>query len=147
MHSHFIRHMIATIAYRMTKVIQNVPQHYPTFSAGQGVRTPTEILHHISDVLLMAYRVLQPSEWVETPLGEWETEIERFYDILSRLDEAVAEGAQPHKLTWEEILQGPLSDAMTHIGQLATLRRLAGDPMPSESYLRSDIRIGQIRPC
>ncbi|MCL6600961.1 MAG: hypothetical protein K6T81_19830 [Alicyclobacillus macrosporangiidus] len=146
MDTHFMRHLLATIAYRATKVIENAPEHYPAFDAGQGVRTPVEILHHVWDVLLIAYRDLCGGERVEVPVADWGTEVERFYDVLSRLDEAVAGGAQPQKRSWEQILQGPLSDALTHIGQLATLRRLAGAPVPPESYLRARIQIGRIRP-
>lgn len=141
----FVRHFIATLAYRTTKVIQNVLDHYPALNVGGGVRTPIEILHHMSNVLLFAYGALQPSERLQIALADWETEVERFYDILSRLDEAVIQVSSLHRLTWEQLLQGPLSDAMTHVGQLAMLRRLAGDPIPGENFSRADIRIGQIR--
>jgi len=140
-----IRHFIATLAYRLTKVIQNVPDNYPALSIGAGIRTPVEILHHMSDVLLFAYRTLVLSEHTEIPLAAWEKEVERFYDALGRLDEAIASGTEPRKLSWEQMLQGPLSDAMTHVGQLAMLRRLAGDPIPSENFSQADIRIGVIR--
>lgn len=146
MDSQFVRHLIATIAYRTTKVILDVPEHYPTFEAGQGVRTPVEIMHHMSDVILMACRALQPSERVEVPLADWHTEVDRFYGVLNRLDEAVQGKSQPQTLTWEQILQGPLADALTHVGQLATIRRLAGAPMAGERYSRADISAGRIAP-
>lgn len=138
-----IRHLVATLAYRTTKVIQDAPDNYPIFSAGSGVRTPVEILHHMSDLLLFALRALQPVEKVEVPVSDWETEVGRFYDTLTRLDEAMAQGSNPHTLTWEQLLQGPLSDAMTHAGQLTLLRRLAGHPVAGENYSRADIRAGR----
>lgn len=141
-----IRHFIATLAYRATKVIRNVPENYPALSVGEGVRTPVEILHHMSDVLLFAYRTLVPGERIEIPLAAWETEVGRFHDALGRLDEAIVNGAEPRELSWEQLLQGPLSDAMTHVGQLAMLRRLAGDPIPGENFSRAEIQIGKVRP-
>lgn len=141
-----IRHFIATLGYRATKVIRNAPENYPALSVGEGVRTPVEILHHLSDVLLFAYRILVPSERIEIPLAAWETEVGRFYHALGRLDEAIVNGAEPRELSWEQLLQGPLSDAMTHVGQLAMLRRLAGDPVPGENFSRAEIQIGKVRP-
>ncbi len=34
--------------------------------------------------------------------------------------------SKPRGVTEEQLLQGPLSDAMAHVSQLLTLRRLAG---------------------
>lgn len=46
-------------------------------------------------------------------------------------------------VTLEELLHGPLSDVMTHAGQLALLRRLAGSPLPPERFIEATIRVGQ----
>ena len=146
MEKKLIRHFIATLAYRTTKVIREVPKAYPNLSVGSGIRMPVEILHHMSDVLLFAYKALVQSDRVEIPLAPWETEVERFYDVLGRLDEAIVSGAEPRELSWEQLLQGPLSDVMTHVGQLAMLRRLAGDPVPGENFSRAEIQIGKVRP-
>jgi hypothetical protein len=48
--------------------------------------------------------------------------------------------------TEEQLLQGPLADAMTHIGQLAILRRLASSPIPKESFDEAVIRPGDFSP-
>jgi hypothetical protein len=146
MNENLIRHLLATLAYRTTKAIREVPDGYSDLSIGADVRTPVEILHHMSDVLLFAYRALVRSERMEIALAAWETEVERFYDDLDRLDEAIACGIEPKELSWEQLLQGPLSDVMTHVGQLAMLRRLAGDPILGENFSRADIQIGNIRP-
>lgn len=139
-----IRHFLATLAYRTTNVIRQVPEGYPSLNMGARVRTPLAILHHMSDLILCAYRALVQSERMEIPLATWDTEVERFYDVLGRLDEAIASGSEPKNLSWEQLLQGPLSDAMTHVGQLAMMRRLAGDPIPGENFSQADIRIGVI---
>jgi hypothetical protein len=44
-------------------------------------------------------------------------------------------GTEFQGITAETMLQGPFSDAMTHVGQLAMLRRLAGSPVPPENFL------------
>ena len=143
---HFIRHLVATVAYRTTKVIENVPPDYPTFSIGEGVRTPIETLHHISNVLEMANAAFQEGSSTVVEMQSWEAEVARFYDVLKRLDEALAMDAKPRTMSWEQIVQGPLADALTHVGQLATLRRLAGNPVARESYIRANVTVGQIGP-
>lgn len=143
--NHLVRHLLSTLAYRARKVIEDAPAAYPEFSAGSGVCTPVELLHHISGVLSMADSALLATDRADFPLEDWRSEVKRFYDMLERIDHAIADGAQPQKLTWEQLVQGPLSDALTHIGQLATLRRLAGNPVARVSYTRADIQVGQIR--
>ncbi|WP_206886197.1 hypothetical protein [Alicyclobacillus mali (ex Roth et al. 2021)] len=140
-----IRHLLATIGYRASRVLNGVPDTFATFSAGEGVRTPVELVHHVGDVLLIVYRDLRGGEREELPAGPWREEVERLFRILEDVDQAIAQGAEPTKRSWEQLLQGPIADALTHIGQLATLRRLAGNPMPAESYLRAEVQVGHFR--
>ncbi len=44
----------------------------------------------------------------------------------------------------ERLFQGPIADALTHVGQIAFLRRLAGFPVRGENYARADITIGKV---
>jgi hypothetical protein len=46
----------------------------------------------------------------------------------------------------ERLLQGPFSDAMTHAGQLALLRRLAGAPVPPENFIVANIESNRLGP-
>lgn len=140
-----IRHLIAAVAYRASKVIEDTSSDFPTFEAGQGVRTPLVLLHHITTILGRAEDALTGKEHAKVEIADWPTEVNRFYALLERLDNAVANGAEPRGMTWEQILQGPIADALTHIGQLATLRRLAGEAMTRESYIQADIRAGRLR--
>ena len=75
----------------------------------------------------------------------WDDEVEHFYETLRRLDTSIARG-KPRKVTEEQLLQGPLSDAMTHVGQLSMLRRLTGSPIPSENFIFANIRVGGVGP-
>jgi len=140
-----LRHFIATLAYRGTKSIKNTPGHYPDFHAGKGVRTPREILAHISGVLTYAHSFFQHYDTPHLKIESWEKEVERFYDVLVKLDESLS-GKMPMGVTAEQLLQGPLLDAMTHVGQLALLRRLADDPVPAENFVCASIKIGQTGP-
>jgi hypothetical protein len=42
----------------------------------------------------------------------------------------------------ERLFQGPIADALTHVGQLAMLRRVAGSPAWSENYSVAKITAG-----
>ncbi|WP_209121364.1 hypothetical protein [Alkalihalobacillus sp. BA299] len=144
MESHLFRHYLATLSFRATIAIKNAPNHFHNFQAGKGVRTPVEILSHTSDVLTLAYSWFVDAERKKS-VGEWEEEVDRFYHLVEKLDHVIAQQL-PMKATNEQLLQGPLADAMTHIGQLVMLRRLADSPTERENYIKADIKVGEIRP-
>jgi hypothetical protein len=143
-----LRHFLATLAYRCRKVILGAPQNFGDFDAGHGVRKPSEILFHMSGVLLHVHSFLAPQESPRMPLGigSWEEEVGRFFRVLSELDKSLESGMQWSRRTEEQILQGPLADAMTHIGQLAMLRRIASSPIPKESFDEAAICLGDVSP-
>jgi hypothetical protein len=141
-----LRHFLATLAYRSRKIILGAPRNFGDFDAGHGVRTPREILSHMSGVLLHAHSFLGTRESDRASLGSWEEEVERFFQILSELDRSLECGTQWNGRTEEQILQGPLADAMTHVGQLAMLRRMASSAIPKESFDEAVIRPGDVFP-
>jgi hypothetical protein len=136
-----LRHYLAALAYRTQKALRDAPASFPDFRAAAGVRTPRELILHMTSVLGYAKTLYEGGSYTATPLPTLELEVARFHamlDDLWRLLErapADAELATPVRL-----LQGPLADAMTHAGQLALLRRIAGSPVPSENFLKADIR-------
>jgi hypothetical protein len=140
-----LRHFVASIAYHATKEIQDVPNSYPEFNAGQGVRTPRQILHHITGVLTYAHSFFEDYDTTYFESQPWEVEVNCFYDILHKLDKSFQEKS-PREVSEEQLLQGPLSDAMAHIGQLLMLRRLSGSPVPSENFIFADIMKGVVGP-
>jgi hypothetical protein len=141
-----MRHFLATLAYRCRKVILGAPKEFGNFDAGHGVRKPSEILSHMSGVLLHAHSFLAAQGSARMPLGTWEEEVGRFFRILSELDKSLKSGLQWNGRTEEQILQGPLADAMTHVGQLAMLRRMASSPIPKESFDEAAISPGDDSP-
>jgi hypothetical protein len=136
-----LRHLLATLSYRAAKVLAGVPPDFPARAFGDTTRTPVRIVAHMGD--LMAWGVtLARGEYVWTRGGgeDWDTEVTRFFDGLGELDRAMqslADGAL------EPLIQGPLADALTHVGQLALLRGMAGAPVRPESYARAEIVIGR----
>ena len=139
-----LRHFLATLAYRGRKAIAGAPAGFAHFDAGHGVRTPLEIVSHMSAVLTHAHSFLAPGETGMPQAGSWEQEVERLFQILSALDRSLELGVELQGRNQEQILQGPLADAMTHVGQLALLRRMASSPIPEESFDEAPIRIGEV---
>ncbi len=140
-----LRHFIASIAYRATKAMKNAPDTYPNLYIGKGVRTPIRILHHITGVLTYAHSFFEHYDTTYSDIKSWNEEVDEFYNILSKLDKSLKEDI-PSKVTKEQLLQGPLSDSMAHVGQLLMLRRMADSPVPSENFIFADIRKGEVGP-
>jgi hypothetical protein len=140
-----MRHFLASIAYHATKAIKNAPANYPELDVGRGVRTPKHILHHITGVLSYAHSFYEHYDTTYFEHMPWEEEVRHFYETLSRLDGSFREKG-PARVSEEQILQGPLSDTMAHVGQLLMLRRLADSPVPAENFLYADIRKGVVGP-
>ena len=140
-----LRHFLASIAYHASKAVRDAPPNYPELDVGMGVRTPRRILHHVTGVLCYAHSFYERYETTRFDHRPWGAEVDHFYETLRRLDASMAE-SKPRGVTEEQLLQGPLSDAMAHVGQLLTLRRLAGSPVPSENFMYADIRVGVVGP-
>ena len=139
-----LRHMVATVAYRGGKAVRDAPKSFATFSPDGSPRSPAKILAHIGDLYDWALTQAKGAEaWNEsTPLA-WEREVERFHATLQRFDDYLASDA-PLAATAETIFQGAIADSLTHVGQLAMLRRLAGARMKSENYSRAEIVPGRV---
>ncbi|SRR6266550_9281640 len=139
-----LRHTVATLAYRGGKAIANVPQDFAAFRAAETSRAAVEILAHIGDLLDWALRVAK-GEYVYKELAprSWEEDVTRFFAALEALDSYLASGAALG-YSAEKIFQGPIADALTHVGQIALLRRLAGAPVRGENYFKAEIVMGQV---
>ena len=143
--SEMLRHFLASIAYHATKAIENAPDEYPELHIGKGVRTPRQILHHMTGVLSYADSFYEHYDTTYFEHKPWEEEVAHFYETLSRLDGSIKE-RRPREISEEQLLQGPLSDSMAHAGQLLMLRRMADSPVPPENFIYADIRIGAVGP-
>ena len=139
-----LRHTVATLAYRGAKAVRGAPDSFASFKASETTRTPAQILAHIGDLLDWALSIALGKEvWHNAEPLQWNDEIDRFHSTLARFDEYLASDGEL-SATCERIFQGPIADALTHVGQLAMLRRLAGEPIKGENYSRAKIESGRV---
>jgi hypothetical protein len=139
-----LRHLVATLAYRAAKVLRDVPAGFAEFSVGPKARVPVQIVAHMADLMGWAVRMAEGEYlWRAEGTSDWDTEIRRFFDGLAALDRILASGAPPGNAP-ELLIQGPLADALTHVGQLAMLRGAAGASVRPESYARAEIVVGRV---
>lgn len=137
-----LRHTLATIAYRGGKTVRNAPAEFAEFN-GAG-RTPGQILAHIGDLLDWALSMADGSrQWHDSKPQSWDEEVKRFFASLKKFDDFLATD-QPMRAPAEKLFQGPIADALTHVGQLAMMRRLAGSPIVGENYFVADIIMGRV---
>ncbi|HEY7169491.1 MAG TPA: hypothetical protein VH417_01520 [Vicinamibacterales bacterium] len=143
----FLRHTLATIAYRGGKALRGAPDSFAAFRAAPTSRTPAQIVAHLGDLFEWALSIAQGAErWNNSEPLVWDREVARFFDALQRLDAHLASDALLAAPP-EKIFQGAIADALTHVGQLTMLRRLAGAPIRGENYYRSDIVAGRVGPA
>ena len=141
-----LRHFLAALAYRTQKAVRGAPDGFAEFSAGNDVRTPKELVRHMTSVLGYARTFFIGGEYRPEPLPTFGDEIGRFHEMLGSLRAHLEADAPLSGLTEEQLLQGQLSDAMTHAGQLALLRRLYGAPVRSENFIHANISPENLSP-
>jgi len=141
-----LRHTLATLSYRGGKVLRGVDARVADFRAAPGTRTPLEILGHIGDLFDWALSLIRGEHvWRDARPVSWEEQTARFFEGLRRFDGFLASG-KPLGCSAEKLFQGPIADALTHVGQIALLRRLAGAPVKGENYFKADIAAGRVGP-
>ena len=139
-----LRHMVATVAYRGGVAITDAPPGFETFRAHETTRTPGELLAHIGDLLEGSHHLLKGEMVYLTsePLP-WTEETRRFFSAVKALD-AYLSSDGPLACEVERLIQGPVGDALTHVGQIVMLRRMAGKPVQSPGYFMAEIVAGEI---
>jgi len=139
-----LRHTLATLAYRGGKTLRGAPPDFGKFRAADGTRQPGQILAHICDLLDWGLKLAGgKQEWKEQPPQAWEEDTARFFAALEALDGRLASG-EPLGFPAEKLFQGPIADALTHTGQIAMLRRMAGSPVRGENYFKAGIVAGRV---
>jgi hypothetical protein len=138
-----LRQLAATLAYRAAKVLREVPPGFATFKIAPNSRTPVEIVAHMGDLMRWG-TWLARGEHVWKPEGssDWDREVDRFFMLLGEVDALIA--ASDFNGSVEKLIQGPLADALTHVGQLSMIRGAAGLPVRPESYARAEIVAGRV---
>jgi hypothetical protein len=140
----WLRHTLATLAYRGAKTLRGAPAEFGDFSAGESARTPRQILAHIGDLMDWALTQANGKEaWHDSQPAAWDAEVARFHQTIAALDNRLAGGERPAAAA-EKLFQGAIADALTHVGQIALLRRLASAPIKGENYSRANIQVGRV---
>ena len=139
-----LRHTVATVAYRGGKAIRGVPLSFATFDPGSSSRTPVQILAHVGDLFEWALSIAKGgATWIDHKPESWEREVARFFEVLERFDAYLASDALL-AVPSGQLFQGPIADALTHIGQIMLLRRLSGCPTRGESFFAAEITTGRV---
>ncbi len=139
-----LRYTVATRAYRAAKTLRDAPSGFSTFAPAPGSRTAGQILAHMGDLFDWALSLANGQQvWNDIKPRDWESDVHRFFDALRQFDERLASRA-PLGCPEERLFQGPIADALTHVGQLAMMRRLAGAPIRGENYFKAEITTGRV---
>jgi hypothetical protein len=134
------------LAYRGGKAVRTLPPEAASFASGGTARTPAQILAHIGDLLDWAFHLAKGEQvWHDSAPLPWPEEVERFFSGLRRLEDYLA-SAEPLRVPPERLFQGPIADALTHVGQINLIRRLAGSPVRGENYFKASIAAGGVGP-
>jgi len=139
-----LRHTVATLAYRGGKALRGAPEEFADFRIGEKTRTPGQILAHLGDLLDWALSMAKGKEELHNsdPLS-WSKGTDRFFTALQALDDFLA-SKNPLAVPLERLFQGAIADSLTHVGQIAMLRRLAGTPIRGENYSKAEIVAGRV---
>lgn len=139
-----LRHALATLAYRGAKACRDAPAGFADFRAAPDSRSAGEILAHIGDLLDWGVALAKGQhKWRESPVLPWGEGVARFHTSLERFDSVLA-GDDGLGFSAEQLFQGPIADAFTHVGQIGMLRRLASAPVKGENYTKAEITAGRV---
>ncbi len=138
-----LRHLVAAIAFRASRAVRDAPAGFEELRLAEGGMSAGELVLHMTNVTAFAYATVTHTDRVKHEPREWRGEVERFYTLLGELDAKLAAGVSLEPGMDLKLVQGPLADALTHIGQLMTMRRKAGAPVPGTNFIKADIQTGR----
>ena len=139
-----LRHLVATIAFRASRSLRDAPAALESVRLADGGMTAGELVLHMTNVMAFALATVTGTERQRHDPLNWTQEVDRFYSVLAQVDAKLAEGVTMEPGMDLKLVQGPLADTLTHVGQLHAMRRLAGGPVPSTNYIKADVKIGRI---
>lgn len=141
-----LHHFLAALAYRTQKALRDAPSEFASFRAAPKVRTPHELIRHMDDVLGYSGTFFVGGSYRAPVFSDFQAAVGHFHQTLTDAARHIELGTELRDATAEILLQGPFSDAMTHAGQLALLRRLAGNPVPPENFVFAEISSANLGP-
>lgn len=128
-------HTVKTIRYRFIRATQGASASFGEFRIGANTRLPKEIVNHMFDLVTKTISMLQHGHFGTPPPEQlnFQQEQERLLAALNDLQTGLSR-LPPEPAKAKKLLQGPMLDMVTHIGQLAMLNGLHGNKVPRESY-------------
>ena len=139
-----LQHFLAALAYRTQKALRDAPAWFADFRPGPTARTPHELVQHMTSVIGYARTMLHGGTYTPPWIPSFDAQVDHFHETLRALRDDFANPALTASITDEQFLQGPLSDTMTHAGQLAYIRRLAGVPVAPENFIFARIEMENV---
>lgn len=141
----WLRQALATLAYRAAKAVRDAPPGFAGLQLDEpSAMTPGRIVAHMSDLMNWGLSMARGRQaWHDSTPDTWQTDLDRFFAAVAAFDAYLA-SSEPLHAPAARLFQGPIADALTHVGQLATRRRLAGAPVRGENYFVADIEIGRV---
>lgn len=139
-------HFLAAIAYRTQKALRGAPANYPCLAIGHGARTPVEVLRHMTSLMGYTQTFFRGGSYPMVPeaLATFEQEVARFHDMLGGVGDLLKSDEPLRDISTEQLLQGPLADTMTHVGQLALMRRLSNSAVRGENFVFAEVRADRL---
>ena len=137
------RHLVSTIAYRASRSLRDAPEGFENVRLSDDGMTARELILHMTNVMAFALATLKSADRIRHQDLDWQRDVGRFYSLLGEIDEKLAEGADMEEGMDLRLVQGPFSDALTHVGQLHAMRRKAGAPVASTNYIKADVQVGR----
>jgi hypothetical protein len=139
-----LRHTIATVAYRGSKALRGAPESFAKHSSGENGRTPAQILTHLGDLYDWALSIVSGNQvWQDAQPLPWDKEVQRFFAALKKFDDYLASDNEMYESA-AALFQGPIADSLTHVGQIAMLRRVASCSIKGENYHKAEIVAGRV---
>jgi hypothetical protein len=141
-----LRHFLAALAYRTQKALRDAPPEFGEFRVAPLVRTPHELIRHMDGVLGSARSYFTGEPYSVPYFPEFSDAVAHFHETLANLAHHLEIGTELREITLERVLQGPCCDALSHAGQIAMLRRLAGSAVPPENFIFAAVSAGNLGP-
>jgi hypothetical protein len=135
-----LNHAVKAIKYRFEKATLASLENFGEFKVGQHTRTPSEIINHMFDLVNKTNCKIEEGHFNCSPPEQlnFKEECKRFITRLETLNETL-QYAQIEMDVCKKLLQGPLLDITTHIGQIALLNGLNQNKIPKENYYAIDL--------
>ena len=131
-----LNHFLAALAYRTQKALRDAPAGFGDFRPQDGVRSPVELVRHMTSVLGYACTLFTGGRYRPDPLPTLDAEIARFHQMIERLAGHIESTASLGEgVTTGPPQHGQLADMRHGVGELAMLRRLAGAPVQPENFV------------